>query len=247
MLEARHLTKKYLLGKKTLIALNDVSFTLEKGEILGIVGSSGCGKSTLARLLMRLDSPTSGEIFLENQEITHSTTKSLCRKMQMVFQDPFASLNPRMTVADLIGEPLFIHQLPNIVDELLDLVQLPKDSKRRYPHEFSGGQRQRIAIARALALKPEILICDESLSALDVSIGSQIIDLLLSLKKELNLTYLFIAHDLSIVNRVSDRIAVMSEGQIIEIAPPKEIFQRPQHEETKRLIEAIPRFKMSLF
>lgn len=247
MLEVRHLTKEFVSKKKHLMAVDDLSFTIQKGEVLGIVGASGCGKSTLARLLMRLFPPTSGQIFLNQEEITHSRAKSLCLKMQMIFQDPFASLNPRMTVGDLIQEPLLIHHLPDWVDQLLDLVQLPKDSKRRFPHEFSGGQRQRIAMARALALKPEILICDEPISALDVSTQKQIIDLLLSLKKEFDLTYLFIAHDLAVVNRVSDRIAVMNQGKIVEIGRPVELFKNPSHIITQQLIEAIPRFKRSIF
>ena len=243
LLETRKLTKKYALGKKTFSAVDAVSFSLEKGEVFGLVGGSGCGKSTLARLLMRLIEPTSGQIFLDKEEITHSTTKALCRRMQMVFQDPFASLNPRMTVADLIAEPTHIHGLPNRVDELLEQVALPIEVKRRYPHEFSGGQRQRIGIARALALKPDLLICDEPISALDVSIQAQILQLLMKLKEELGLTYLFIAHDLAVVHRVSDRIAVMSQGQIIETADADELFIRPQHPETRRLISAIPKFK----
>lgn len=245
LLEVRRLTKKYALGKKIFSAVGQVSFSLAKGEVLGLVGGSGCGKSTLARLLMRLIASTEGQIFLDGEEITHSTSKALCRRMQMVFQDPFASLNPRMTVGDLIAEPTLIHGLPDRVDELLEQVALPKEVKRRYPHEFSGGQRQRIGIARALALRPDILICDEPISALDVSIQAQILQLLMKLKEELGLTYLFIAHDLAVVHRVSDRISVMSSGQIVETASSSQLFTNPQHTETKRLIKSIPQFKKS--
>jgi len=239
MLDVCHLTKKF----KKLTAVDSVSFTLHKGKVLGLVGGSGCGKSTLARLLMRLIEPTSGQILLDGKEIADASPKQLSREMQMIFQDPFSSLNPRMTVGDLIGEPLQIHDLPDQTDELLDAVALPRSVKMRYPHEFSGGQRQRIGIARALALKPKILICDEPISSLDVSTGAQILQLLLTLKKEFGLTYLFIAHDLAVVYQVSDQIAVMSQGRIVERASPTELFSNPQHLETKRLLAAIPKFK----
>ena len=208
---------------------------------MGLVGESGCGKSTLARLLMRLEKPTSGQIYFEGNEISTSKDRSLCKVMQMIFQDPYASLNPRMTVKDLISEPLVIHKIPigNTVSELLDKVGLPQNAQYRFPHEFSGGQRQRIGIARALALKPKFLVCDEPISALDVSIQAQIVDLLQSLQKELNLTYLFIAHDLARVRYISDRIAVMYLGKIVEIADTDTLFTNPKHPYTQLLLASI--------
>lgn len=222
--------------------MKEVSFSIEQGEILGLVGESGSGKSTLGKMLMRLIEPSSGQIFLDGLEITQSRSKKLCRRMQMIFQDPSASLNPRMTVADIIEEPFKIHGLPSTVDHLLELVGLPKDAKRRYPHEFSGGQKQRIGIARALALKPDFLICDEPISALDVSIQAQIINLLLDLQKELGLTYLFISHDLSMVRYISDRIAVMRAGEIVEIGDADLIYTNPRHPYTQKLLSSIPQF-----
>lgn len=242
MIEVRHLTKVYPLGKKTIHAVRDVSFSLQKGEILGLVGESGSGKSTLGKMLLGLIPPTSGEIFFDGEKIRSPRNPTLCQRMQMIFQDPFASLNPRMTVGELIGEPLKIHRRKNPasrVEELLDLVGLPFLSKGRYPHEFSGGQRQRIGIARALALHPQFIVCDEPISALDVSIQAQIVNLLLRLKKELGLTYLFIAHDLAMVRYISTRVAVMHQGEIVEIAPTEEIYSQPQHPYTKLLLSAI--------
>ncbi len=205
------------------------------------MGESGCGKSTLARLLMRLERPTSGQIYFEGNEISTSKDRSLYRSMQMIFQDPYASLNPRMTVKDLIAEPLIIHKIPigNTIAELLDLVGLPQNAQSRFPHEFSGGQRQRIGIARALALKPKFLVCDEPISALDVSIQAQIVELLLKLQKEFNLTYLFIAHDLARVRYISDRVAVMYLGQIVEIADTDTLFASPKHPYTQLLLASV--------
>lgn len=242
MIEARNLSKVYALGKKTIHAVKNVSFTLEKGEILGLVGESGSGKSTLGKMLLRLVAPSSGQIFFDGEEITRSKDLRLCRRMQMIFQDPYASLNPRMTIGDIIAEPLKIHRHPFLkrVDELLDLVGLPHQCKGRYPHEFSGGQRQRIGIARALALHPDFIVCDEPISALDVSIQAQIVNLLLRLQKELGLTYLFIAHDLAMVRYISTRVAVMHRGEIVEIAAADTLYSAPQHAYTKLLLSSIP-------
>ncbi len=241
MIEVQNLTKTFSIGKEKLTAVNNVSFQIEPGEILGLVGESGCGKSTLGKLLVRLERPTEGKIFFEGKEISNSSDRHLCRKIQMIFQDPFASLNPRMTVDALIREPLVVHRLPvgHIVEELLDLVGLPKNAASRFPHEFSGGQKQRIGIARALALKPQFLICDEPISALDVSIQAQIASLLQRLQKELNLTYLFIAHDLAMVRYLSTRIAVMYLGAFVEIAPSDMLFEKPLHPYTELLLASI--------
>ena len=233
-LDIRAVTKTF----KKVTAVNNVSLQIRRGEILGLVGESGCGKSTLSRLLMRLEKPNSGQIYFEGNEISTSKDRALCRSMQMIFQDPYASLNPRMTVNDLISEPLIIHKIPvaNTVSELLDLVGLPQNAKYRFPHEFSGGQRQRIGIARALSLKPKFLVCDEPISALDVSTQAQIVDLLLNLHREFNLTYLFIAHDLARVRYLSNRIAVMYLGEIVELADTDTLFESPKHPYTQLLL-----------
>ncbi len=233
MIEIKNLTKVFKLGKKTLLAIDHVYLTIEKGEILGLVGESGSGKSTLARILLGLIAPTEGEIFFEGEK---KTGLLLPRKMQMIFQDPYSSLNPRMTVEAILLEPTKIHGLPNRVDELLDMVSLPRHAKKRYPHEFSGGQRQRIGIARALALNPQVLICDEPISALDVSIQAQIVNLLLRLQKELGLTLLFISHDLAMVKYLSTRIAVMHQGKIVELREADELFTCPRHSYTHHLL-----------
>ncbi len=213
MIEVRHLSKTYSLGKKKQICvIDDVSFTIQKGEILGLIGESGSGKSTLGRLLLGLIEPSQGEIFFNGQK----KIGLLPRQMQMIFQDPYSSLNPRMTVEAILNEPTKIHKLASRVDELLDLVGLPKSSKVRYPHEFSGGQRQRIGIARALALNPDVLICDEPITALDVSIQAQIVNLLQKLQKELKLTILFITHDLDMVHYISDSIALLEKGKLYQ-------------------------------
>jgi peptide/nickel transport system ATP-binding protein/oligopeptide transport system ATP-binding protein len=246
LLEARHLTVHYRTPAATLRALEDVSFTLAESEVLGIVGESGCGKSTLGRAVLRLTEPTAGEILFQGQDLralSGAALRRARREMQIVFQDPFGALNPRHRVSTLIGEPLTIHGLPDVdkrVAELLDLVGLPQDSARRYIHEFSGGQRQRIAIARALALSPKLLVADEPVSALDVSIQSQIINLIADLKRRLGLAMLFISHDLSVVRHVSQRIAVMYLGRIVEIGPAAELFDQPAHPYTQALLSAVP-------
>ena len=234
---------------KKVRALDNVSFDIKKGEILGIVGESGCGKSTLGRVILRLLDADSGNIYFDGNDIlslSKSEMREVRRDMQIVFQDPFASLNPRMRVAELIGEPLKLHGMKDIheikerVEEITQLVGLDKYHLDKYPHEFSGGQRQRICIARALILKPKLVICDEAVSALDVSIQSQIINLLNDLKDELGLTYMFISHDLSVVKHISDRVGVMYLGKIVEITSVENIFSEPKHPYTQALISAIP-------
>ena len=245
MIEVKYLTKLYAQGKKGhFLAVNNASLTIEPGEIVGLVGESGCGKSTLGRMLLGLLAPTAGEIFFKGEKVKGL----LPRQMQMIFQDPYSSLNPRMSVGAILKEPTQIHGLADRTDELLELVGLPLEAKKRYPHEFSGGQRQRIGIARALSLKPEFLICDEPISALDVSIQAQIVNLLKTLQKELKLTILFIAHDLAMVRHVSDRITVMHQGQIVEQQSAESLFLSPEHLYTKKLLALLPqREKFTLF
>lgn len=235
--------------QQVLKAVDDISFNVFKGETLGLVGESGCGKTTLGRTIIRLYEPSDGQIFFDGIDISHLPEKDLRplrRRMQIIFQDPYASLNARMTVGDIIGEPLDIHQLARgkqrreRIEELLARVGLDNEHINRYPHEFSGGQRQRIGIARALAVNPEFVVCDEPISALDVSIQAQVINLLEELQQELGLTYLFIAHDLAMVRHISHRVGVMYLGQLVEMAASDELYRNPVHPYTQLLLSAIP-------
>lgn len=251
ILEVRNLTKHFKAGGRQVVhAVDDVSLTLKKGRTLGLVGESGCGKSSCARTIIRMYDPTSGQIILDGDDITNLSQKQLKpyrKKMQMIFQDPYASLNARMTVRDIIAEPLVAHnvvkrkdQSNELVYPMLERVGLTKEHANRYAHEFSGGQRQRVGIARALILQPELVICDEPISALDVSIQAQVINLLKDFQEEKGVSYLFIAHDLSMVRYVSDDVGVMYLGQLVEVCEAGEIYKNPLHPYTKGLLGSIP-------
>ncbi|MEZ4508795.1 MAG: ATP-binding cassette domain-containing protein [Eubacteriales bacterium] len=254
LLEINNLKKHFTIkgekrGHNRLRAVDGISFDILKGETLGLVGESGSGKTTAGRTLLRLYEPTDGSIIYNGKDITKEPIQPYRRKMQYIFQDPYASLNPRMTVGDIVGEPIDIHKLAKSKTErkerianLLDQVGLNSEQATRYPHEFSGGQRQRIGIARALAVEPEFIVCDEPVSALDVSIQAQIINMLEKLQHEMGLTYLFIAHDLAVVKHISQRIGVMYLGKIVEITDTKELHANPDHPYTRALLSAIPAF-----
>ena len=250
LLEVRNLVKHFQAGRGLVRAVDGVSFSIEKGETLGLVGESGCGKTTTGRCILQLERPTSGQILFEGTDLTTLNQKqlrSVRRKVQVIFQDPYSSLNPRMTVGQIIAEPLAVHGIvPSAagrgarVKDLLTRVGLLPRHAQRYPHEMSGGQRQRVGIARALAMEPSLIVCDEPVSALDVSIQAQIINLLEDLQAEFGLTYLFIAHDLAVVRHISDRVAVMYLGKIAEMADRKSIYDNPRHPYTKALLSAVP-------
>ncbi|MFO7169907.1 MAG: dipeptide ABC transporter ATP-binding protein [Chloroflexota bacterium] len=262
LLEVRNLKKHFPIKRGFLSrtvgnikAVDGVSFTVNEGETLGLVGESGCGKTTTGRLVLRAMDPTEGEIWFKDREhgrvnipeVDNATLKKIRRNMQMIFQDPYSSLNPRMTLLDIVGEPLKVHgvskgsELTDRVAELLEVVGLRPEYMTRYPHAFSGGQRQRIGIARALALNPQLIVCDEPVSALDVSIQAQILNLLQDLQARFGLTYLFVAHDLSVVEHISDRVAVMYVGKLVESAPTSKLFLTPKHPYTEALLSAVPR------
>jgi oligopeptide transport system ATP-binding protein len=250
LIQVRNLKKYFQVGKNaTLKAVDDVSFDILKGETLGLVGESGCGKTTCGRTVMGLYEATAGEILFDGHDVSKlnkKEKKDFARRAQIIFQDPYASLNPRMTVGDIIGEGIDIHNLytgqerTNRIYELLQLVGLNKEHASRFPHEFSGGQRQRIGIARALAIEPDFIVCDEPISALDVSIQAQVVNLLIKLQNELGLTYLFIAHDLSMVKHISDRVGVMYLGTMVELASSADLYDKPLHPYTQALLSAIP-------
>jgi len=250
LVEVKGLKKYFNFGRNMVLkAVDDVSFYIEEGETLGLVGESGCGKTTTGRTIIRLYNATDGKVLYNGEDIQKFNKKGMkqfTKKAQMIFQDPYASLDPRMTVSDIVGEGIDIHEIHKGKDrkdriyQLLDKVGLNKEHANRFPHEFSGGQRQRIGIARALAVEPKFIVCDEPISALDVSIQAQVVNLLISLQEEFNLTYLFIAHDLSMVKHISNRVAVMYLGSIVEITSSEELYKNPLHPYTQALLSAIP-------
>jgi peptide/nickel transport system ATP-binding protein/oligopeptide transport system ATP-binding protein len=255
LVEIQHLVKRFPVKQGVFArtagevhAVEDVSLTIRQGETLGIVGESGCGKSTTARLLLRLLDPTSGRITFDGRDITQLSQRNLRplrREMQMIFQDPYSSLNPRKTIGQIIGGPFAIHNMKQgaktRVKELLEVVGLNPEHYNRYPHEFSGGQRQRIGVARALALNPRLIVCDEPVSALDVSIQAQILNLLRRLQSDFNLTYVFISHDLSVIRQIADRVAVMYIGRVVELGDAEAIYSHPRHPYTAALLSAVPK------
>lgn len=250
LISARNIKKHFKVGSGTLKAVDGLDFDIYEGETFGLVGESGCGKSTTGRTLIRLYEPTEGELYFAGKNIFEANKaemKEIRKNFQMIFQDPYASLNPRMTVEEIVGEPLDIHKIYTNPEEkkarimeLLKLVGLNEEHGQRFPHEFSGGQRQRVGIARALALNPKFIVCDEPISALDVSIQAQVINLLKELQEKFGLTYLFIAHDLSMVKYISDRVGVMYLGHMMEVASSEELYRNPQHPYTEALLSAIP-------
>lgn len=250
LLEVKNLKKYFNTPGGLLHAVDNISFSLPEGETLGIVGESGCGKSTLGRVILRLHEPTDGKIIYGGMDITtfqKEEMRQMRRHMQIIFQDPYASLNPRFTISQIIGEPLILHKMYHNekerrerVEELMELVGLAKRMYNLYPHEFDGGRRQRVVIARALAINPQFIVCDEPVSALDVSVQAQILNLMMDLQEKLKLTYIFISHDLSVIKHISDNIGVMYLGQMIEKAPKQDIFQQPIHPYTIALLSAIP-------
>lgn len=256
LVETRNLVKYYPIRGGVFLkevaavkAVDDVSLTIRSGETMGLVGESGCGKTTFGRAILRLEEPTAGEVIFKGRNLLACDSKEmrgLRKQMQIIFQDPFSSLNPRKTIAQIIGEPLLVHGMKNRKQReervlyLLDVVGLRPEQMRRYPHMFSGGQRQRIGVARALALNPELIVCDEAVSALDVSIQAQVLNLLKDLQQEFGLTYLFISHDLHVVEHISDRVAVMYLGKIVELAPSKDLYKRPLHPYSQALLSASP-------